>query len=143
MQNRILDFLLRGAVEPRLLKFSNRFTAYSSYLIDLKLGRISLDINLHNRYEQTFLGADEGCQNFRSFRGRHFYMFACLAVEEIYFLDLRDDRSVRSVLFFSSFRENSNIYIKPRKSRSCVSCIIAYLLQNILVRFISYLCIHP
>ena len=39
-----------GAVRAGLLKFSNQFTAYSIYSIELKLGAIILDINLHNRY---------------------------------------------------------------------------------------------
>ena len=49
-----------------LLKFSNWFTAYSFYPIELKLGRMVLDISLHNCYEQDFRGAG-GCQNFRIF----------------------------------------------------------------------------
>ena len=51
------DFLRRSAVGARLLKFSNRFTAYSTYPIELNLGRMILDISLHNRYEQDILGA--------------------------------------------------------------------------------------
>ena len=47
------DFF-QGAVRARLLKHSNRFTAYSIDPIELKLGMISLDINPHNRYEQDF-----------------------------------------------------------------------------------------
>ena len=44
----------RGDVEACLLKFSNRFTAYSIDPTELKLGILILDINLHNRYEQDF-----------------------------------------------------------------------------------------
>ena len=38
----------------RFLKFSNRFTAYSFYSIELKLGRMILDISPHNRLESDF-----------------------------------------------------------------------------------------
>ena len=41
------------------MKFSNRFTACSSYPIDMKLGRMIADISLHNRYEQDISGAGE------------------------------------------------------------------------------------
>ena len=36
----------------RLLKYLNRFIAYSFYPIALKIGRMVLDISLPNRYEQ-------------------------------------------------------------------------------------------
>ena len=38
----------------RLLKSSNRFAAYSSYPIELELGRIILVISTHNRPKQDF-----------------------------------------------------------------------------------------
>ena len=38
----------------RLLKSTNRFTAYSSYPIELKLGSMILDINPHNRSASHF-----------------------------------------------------------------------------------------
>ena len=38
----------------RHLSCSNRFTAYISYEIELKLGRMILDISLHNRWESDF-----------------------------------------------------------------------------------------
>ena len=48
------SIFLEGALRARPLKFSNRFTACSIDPIQLKLGMIILDINLHNRYEQDF-----------------------------------------------------------------------------------------
>ena len=59
------DFLPGSAVRVRLLRFSNEFTAYSN-AIELNLGKMILDINLHNRYEQDFSGPGEGLiiQNF-------------------------------------------------------------------------------
>ena len=53
-RSQIFRFSPGGAVGARLLKLSNRFTAYSIYPIELKLGMKILDINLHNRYEQDF-----------------------------------------------------------------------------------------
>ena len=38
----------------RLLRFSNRFTSYSSYAIQLNLGRMILDISPHNPSESDF-----------------------------------------------------------------------------------------
>ena len=88
-----------GAVGARFLKFAHRFAAYTIHLVELKLGRMVLDINLHNRYEQDFSGAGEGLRIPNSFCRRHLYMFPCLPIAEICLLDLRDDRSVRSALF--------------------------------------------
>ena len=48
----ILDIL--GAVRAHLLISSNRFTAYSFYAIELKLGRMTLDISPHNRSASDF-----------------------------------------------------------------------------------------
>ena len=51
------DFEISSQGEPwgaRLSKSSNRFTAYSSYPIELKLGRMILDISSHNRSEPEF-----------------------------------------------------------------------------------------
>ena len=39
----------------RLLKSSNRFTAYSIHPIELKLGRMTLDLSPHNLAESEFL----------------------------------------------------------------------------------------
>ena len=44
----------------RLLKSSNRFTAYSSHAIELKFGRMIHDISPHNRSEQDFLISPQG-----------------------------------------------------------------------------------
>ena len=38
----------------RPFKSSSRFTAYISYPLELKLGRMIQDISLHNRSEQDF-----------------------------------------------------------------------------------------
>ena len=43
-----------SAVGARLLKSSNQFTAYIFHLIELKLGRMMLDISPHNRFEPDF-----------------------------------------------------------------------------------------
>ena len=75
----------RGAVGARLLKFSNRFTAYSIDPIELKLGMIILDINLHNRYMRVFGGAVEGQKIPKFFPDSfvHFFiLFLFLAVVE-------------------------------------------------------------
>ena len=48
-----------GALGARLEIFKS-IVAYSIYPIDLKLGMIWLDINLHNHYEQYFLGVGKG-----------------------------------------------------------------------------------
>ena len=48
------DFFTGGVVRAHLLRSSNRFTAYSFYAIELKLGRMILDISLHNRLESDF-----------------------------------------------------------------------------------------
>ena len=81
--NSLISF--RGAVGARLLKFSNRFTAYSSDPIDLKFGMVILDINLHNRYEQDFLGAREGSRIPKVLAYVICtYMFLCLAVADIF-----------------------------------------------------------
>ena len=90
----------RGAVGARLLKYSNRFTAYSIDPIELKLGIIILDINLHNRYEQDFQSAEGELRVSNFFCRRHLYMFPCLAVAEI---SSRDDCSVLSSLFFKYY----------------------------------------
>ena len=55
-----VGFSPEGAVRARLLKFSKGVTAHSIYPIELKLCRMIPYINLHNRYEQDFLGAGEG-----------------------------------------------------------------------------------
>ena len=39
----------QGAVSARLSQFSNQFTAYSSYVIEVKRGRMIPDISPHNR----------------------------------------------------------------------------------------------
>ena len=70
-------------MSARLLKFSNRFTSYNSYAIELKLGRMILDMDLLNCYEQDFLDAGGGAQRFKVFRGHHLYIFFCLAVAGI------------------------------------------------------------
>ena len=67
------------AVGARLLKFSNRFTA-SIDPIELKVGMIILDINLHNRDGQDFQGPGGGLRISKYFCGRHLYMFPCLTV---------------------------------------------------------------
>ena len=72
-----------GAVGARLLKSSNRFPVYSFYPIELKLGRMILDVGLHNQYEQEFLGGERVCQNFGIFADAICTMFPCLAVAEI------------------------------------------------------------
>ena len=41
-------------MEARLLEFSNRFTTYSFYLIELELGRMILDVKLYNHSEPDF-----------------------------------------------------------------------------------------
>ena len=46
-------------METRLLESLNRFTAYTIHSIELKLGRLILDINLLNRYEQDISGTRE------------------------------------------------------------------------------------
>ena len=48
-----------SSVGARILKSSNRFTAYSSHQIELKLSRMILDINLLSRYRQDVLGTGE------------------------------------------------------------------------------------
>ena len=48
------DFLPGGAVLSRLLKSPNRFRAYTSHAIELKLGRVILDISPYNRSEPDF-----------------------------------------------------------------------------------------
>ena len=58
--------------------------------MELKLCMKILDISLHNRYEQDVLGAGRGAQNFRTFCGRHLYMFPCLAVAEISISSIRE-----------------------------------------------------
>ena len=45
---------VRGAVWARLLKFSNRFTAFISVAIELKLRRMILDISPHKRLASVF-----------------------------------------------------------------------------------------
>ena len=45
----------------RLFKSSNRFTAYSSYSIELKLDRMIPDINPHNRWKLDFFDFLTGC----------------------------------------------------------------------------------
>ena len=49
----IFRFPPGGAVGARLLKSSNRFAAYTSYVIELKLGTIP-DISPHNRSDRIF-----------------------------------------------------------------------------------------
>ena len=48
------DFSPESAVEARLLRFSNRFTAYSFYAIEMKLGRMILGISPHSHSESDF-----------------------------------------------------------------------------------------
>ena len=48
------DFIPRGAVGARLLQFTNRFTAYSTDAIEMKLDRMILGISPHNRSESDF-----------------------------------------------------------------------------------------
>ena len=43
-----------GAEGARLLRFSTRFTAYSSYRIEMKLGRMILGISPQNLSESDF-----------------------------------------------------------------------------------------
>ena len=43
-----------GAVGARRLQFTIRFTAYSSYAIELELGGMMLDISPHNLAEPDF-----------------------------------------------------------------------------------------
>ena len=53
-QSLILRFPHWDAGETLLLNSSNRFTAYSSYPIELKLGSKILDISPYNRSESNF-----------------------------------------------------------------------------------------
>ena len=48
------DFLPGRAVRTRLWKISDWFTAYNIYSIKTELGRIILDITLHNRSQPEF-----------------------------------------------------------------------------------------
>ena len=49
-----------GDVGARLSKFSNRYTFYNIYPIELKLDMIILVIDLHNRYEQDIYIQERG-----------------------------------------------------------------------------------
>ena len=67
VRSQIVQLPPGGPVGARPLKFSNRFTArYSIGPIELKLGMIILDNNVHNRYEQDFQvqGRGSEIQNF-------------------------------------------------------------------------------
>ena len=55
-----LNFPISGAVGARLSKYLYRSTASIIDPIELQLGMIILDINLHDHYEQDFQGAVEG-----------------------------------------------------------------------------------
>ena len=52
----------------RLLKSSNQLTAYSSYTIDLKVGRMLLVISQYNRLESDFSISPEGAVGARLLR---------------------------------------------------------------------------
>ena len=61
---------------------------------------IILDINLHNCYDQEFLGAEGGAQNFKIFLADVICTRSLVCRRKLD-LDVRDDRSVRSALFIS------------------------------------------
>ena len=77
-QSLILRFPPRGAVGARLLKLSNRFTVYSSDPIELKLGRMILDINPLDRFASDcsiFLGGAVGGAPLEIFKSIHSLQF--------------------------------------------------------------------
>ena len=53
-QSLLFRFPTGSAVNERLLKYSNRFTAYSIHPIELKRSRMILDISPHNLTEPDF-----------------------------------------------------------------------------------------
>ena len=63
----------------RVLKFSNRFTVYRSYPIELEFGRMIIVISPHNRSESGFSICPTGqCRGapldiFKSIHSLHFY----------------------------------------------------------------------
>ena len=136
-----LDFSPKDT-KRRLLRFSNRFTAYSSDAIEMKLGRMILGISPHNRSESDFpVSSPEGAvwarlskflirniypKNFGTYmmmlsyrsaqsvwagyfrwrEGLSFKIFWTSFVHVLLsrrrrILDLKDDRSVRSALFWN------------------------------------------
>ena len=94
-----MRFPTEGAVGTRLLKFSDRFTVYSIYLVDVKLGMIKLDINPHIRYKQDFSGAGEGLRIPKYFMDVICTCFLVSPSQKIS-SDLRDGRSVCLTLFY-------------------------------------------
>ena len=90
-RSQIFRFPQKGAVGARLSKFSNRFTAYSIYPIELKLSKI---IPSYQSAQSVWAGyfrcRGEG-QNFKIFCGRHLCMFPCLASWNRCFFHLRYD----------------------------------------------------
>ena len=84
----------------RLLKFSNRFTAYTIHPIELNLGRMILN-NLLS-YEQDFLGTGEMLYISMFLPTSFLHVLLSRRRRYLYLLDLRDDR--RWALFFDLLR---------------------------------------
>ena len=60
-----------------------------------------VDIRLHDRYEQDFLEGEEGSEIHNISRTSFIYVPFSRRCRNVYLLDLRVDRSVRSDFFFS------------------------------------------
>ena len=75
------DIIPRGAVGERVLQFTNRFTAYSSYAIELNVCGMIQDISPHNLAEPDFFdffpeGAVGGAP-LEIFQSIHSLQFSC------------------------------------------------------------------
>ena len=71
-----------GAVGARLSKFSNRFTNYSIYPLDLELDMIISSYRSAQSVTATFFRYRGQAQNLKILHGHRLYMFACLTVAD-------------------------------------------------------------
>ena len=85
----IFRFLSKGRCGARLLQFTNRFTACSSYPIELKLGRMVLDISPLDRSASDCSISPRGAVG-----GAHFEIFKPIHSLKFYLIELKFSRKV-------------------------------------------------